>query len=248
MNKTLLTSARYDFMHGKHDLDLNTVEVVLAMFEREIGYPPPSLIDVTGDEMPIGPLPDPTSTAKVAICIGHARPNDSGAVSTQGTSEEVFNNKLARQLKDKLDSYGVDSEIIDYYEGNSYGSAMHWLAGHLQDNGFTLAIELHFNSYERTSRGYEYLYWHTSKVSDKVAAIFQKTHGEFFQEEYDRGVEPLGDQAHERGLLFCKLTHCPAIICEPFFGSNPDEVSRYMNPKGMDRLSSMYALALTRSI
>jgi N-acetylmuramoyl-L-alanine amidase len=27
----------------------------------------------------------------------------------------------------------------------------------------------------------------------------------------------------ERGGEFLKLTHCPAVIAEPFFGSNPQE-------------------------
>jgi N-acetylmuramoyl-L-alanine amidase len=44
---------------------------------------------------------------------------------------------------------------------------------------------------------------------------------ETFPEAKRRGLKAIRD--NDRGGMFLKLTHCPSVICEPFFGSNADD-------------------------
>ena len=41
-----------------------------------------------------------------------------------------------------------------------------------------------------------------------------------FPELTSRGIKPR--KSGTRGSGFLRGTHCPAVICEPFFGTNPD--------------------------
>lgn len=248
MNQTLLTTARWELLNRSLGVSAESKQVLLDLLNKEIGYEPVNIGDVDIVQAPVGDLPSIDAKAKVAICIGHSRAGDSGAVAINGISEHRFNVARAKNVKHLLDSKGIESHVIDFYQGGSYSSAMQWLANHLERNEYTLAIELHFNSASPSARGYEYLFWHKSKRGILVAKEFQSLHGQYFPSAYDRGVEPIGDEAHERGVLFVSLTHCPAIICEPFFGSNKEEVSMYMTANGSKKLEDFYADAIARSL
>lgn len=244
MTQTQLTTARWEFLNSSF-LSSESEQVISELLDKEIGYPAPNIGYVNSPVEPIAPLPDLKSNPKIALCIGHSRSNDSGAVAYNGVYEETYNNEVISLVKRKLSYH---SEIINFYMGDSYGEAMHWLANHLKNNNFTHAFEYHFNSAGPTAKGYEYLFWHLSTKGIVMAKIHQKLHGEFFKGKYDRGIEPLGDDAHERGVLFTSLTHCPSIICEPFFGSNKEDAESYMTKSGKEKLSDFYVAAISESI
>lgn len=248
MNQTDLTTARWELKNKPNPYSKESVTLLLELLNKEIGYSSPNIGPVSVPAVPIAPLPDLTGKAKIALCIGHARAGDSGASAWNGTSEESYNNEVAKLIKQKLDALGIESEIINFYPGNGYGSAMTWLAKHLLDNGYTHAFEFHFNSAGPSAKGFEYLYWHKSTRGIVMAKVFQDLHREMFLDKSDRGVEALGDEAHERGVLFTSITHCPSIICEPFFGSNEDDARSYMTSEGKEKLSSFYAKAIKLSI
>lgn len=161
----------------------------------------------------------------IAICIGHSRAGDSGAVSVGGVSEHAFNSKLGRITWEILRSRCIDAVVIDHYVGGSYGSAMSWLAKHLRGIAATAAIELHFNSATPSARGHEYLYWHSSSRGKALARSLADSQQRAFPSSTprrDRGTLAI-TTPRSRGGLFLRLTHCPAVIAEPFFGSNPEE-------------------------
>jgi N-acetylmuramoyl-L-alanine amidase len=168
-------------------------------------------------------------TATIAICIGHSRKiqgrRAGGAVSIGQISEWEYNSTLATLIASDLERYQIRSVIIDDYQGNGYGTAMRWLAGHLREMGVDAAIELHFNAGPPTARGHEWLHWHSSRRGRDLA---QAIDDEFRQQLMPsilpaRGLKPR--TAKDRGAEFLRLTHCPAVICEPFFGSNHQDWS-----------------------
>lgn len=248
MNQTLLTTARWELINRAVGLSSETNETLLALLDKEIGYTAPKIGPVDIDQTPIAPLPPLDASVKVALCVGHSRNGDKGAVAINGLSEWDFNRERAVRVKALLDSMRIKSQVIDYYQGSSYSSSMQWLANHLLRNEFTLAVELHFNAASPSAEGYEYLFWHKSKRGKVLAQTFQAHHGKVFSSAKDRGIEALGDEAHERGTLFVSLTHCPAIILEPFFGSNSKEVAAYMSEKGRSLLEQHYADSIKESI
>jgi len=158
---------------------------------------------------------------KVAICVGHSRSGDKGAVSIGGISEWDWNSKVAHMLKGKLDDAGIDSYVVDHYDGNSYGSAMTWVSADASTQGATIAIELHFNAASSSAKGFEYLYWHSSAEGQKLANAFIAAQKSLNTPAPSRGAKP--KDGSDRGSGFLSKTPCPAIILEPFFGSNQGE-------------------------
>jgi len=159
----------------------------------------------------------------IAICIGHSRRIngrfDGGAYSDAlKINEREFNLKVASELSAKLASRGIRNKIIDQYGGNGYGSAMADVARQVKDIRASLAIELHFNSASPDANGHEWLYWHSSTIGERVAGKFDAEFSKEFPTIKRRGLKAITKK--DRGGKFLELTHCPAIILEPFFGSS----------------------------
>jgi N-acetylmuramoyl-L-alanine amidase len=161
----------------------------------------------------------------VAICVGHSRhingKRDGGAISAGGVSEWTFNRDLAFQIDRILREKGVQSFVIDDYRGNGYTDSMRWLASEIKAKGATLAIELHFNAATGKAKGHEWLFFQTSKEGKRLATAMRGAYDEAFPMSVSRGIK--AKISGERGGEFLKLTHCPAVITEPFFGDNPQE-------------------------
>jgi len=179
----------------------------------------------------------------IAICIGHSRKisgrYDGGAYSEYlKISERDFNLKVATKLSAELTRKGIPSKIFDHYAGNGYGYAMADIAEQVKKAQATLAIELHFNSATPSATGHEWLYWHSSVKGKAIAEKFNDCFSKNFPNIKARGLKPI--KKTDRGGKFLELTHCPAIIVEPFFGSNEDDCKQ-VNP---DNIAETYAKAL----
>jgi N-acetylmuramoyl-L-alanine amidase len=159
----------------------------------------------------------------IALCIGHSRKikgrYDGGAFSSfLKHNERDFNLEVAALVVRSLDRMGEDCHIISDYKGVGYSSAMRDAASQVKDIHASLAVELHFNSASPSATGHEWLYWHSSVGGRKLAQVFHDSFAKDFPDIKSRGLKPLA--AGSRGSEFVRLTHCPAIITEPFFGSN----------------------------
>lgn len=253
-NYTALTTARYEVLTRGTGLSRGSEHVLLDLLDEAIGHPAPIElyarlnVEAMPEPLPVGPMPKKPNngeTVKVGLCVGHSRAGDSGAVSLSGESEWKFNSGLAFQIAALFaDRPFIEVVVYDDYEGRDYVQAMQWIAQQMKAEGIHFAIELHFNAATATAEGYEFLFWHRSRTSRPLAELFQNAQGMFFPGAKNRGVEPLGDQAHERGTLFTSLTHCPAIISETHFGSHAGEVDRYMRGDGPAKLIDFHAHAI----
>lgn len=159
---------------------------------------------------------------RAALAIGHSRfigdRRDEGAVSLGGMTEWEYNRSLGDMIATELMGEGHDVRVWDKYRGRGYTSAMRWLAGDIRRWRADAAIELHFNFAHSAAHGHEWLFWHTS---DDALVLASAINAEFMAELPEltqRGIKPT--RAHERGASFLRMTHCPAVIAEPFFGSN----------------------------
>lgn len=159
----------------------------------------------------------------IGLCVGHSRKIgtriEGGAVAVDGkTNEWAYNRTLARHIAAHLKSHRVASLTVDHYEGAGYGSAQRWLASHLKAAGVTLALELHFNSASPTANGHEWLYWHSSTNGKRLASELNQNMCFGITQIKSRGIK--AKTSVDRGAEFLSGTHCPAVICEPFFGSH----------------------------
>jgi len=155
-----------------------------------------------------------------ALCVGHSRSGDRGAASVDGTSEHRYNSDLARRIRLILADQGIETVIVNTYEGHGYTAAMTWLGNHLKQLGAKGCVELHFNSAENdAATGHEFLYWQESYPGRELARSIDWQFRQTLESLRPRGTKPV--TASGRGAEFLRRTPCPAAICEPFFGSNP---------------------------
>jgi N-acetylmuramoyl-L-alanine amidase len=159
---------------------------------------------------------------KIAICIGHSRTIngriEGGAVAWDGHENEwKFNRRLAGFIHNKITSLGISSIIYCEYAGDNYYAAMRNLANRIKADGCTAAIELHFNSAGPLAHGHEVLFCAGSARGEPLAKALDKMLDETLSTP-DRGIKGLSHS--DRGWPFVYLTHCPAVILEPFFGSS----------------------------
>jgi N-acetylmuramoyl-L-alanine amidase len=176
----------------------------------------------------------------VAVCVGHSRKGDNGALNTNGVSEHQFNRKVGQLTCAVLNERGYNAILFDSYSGSGYSSAMSWVGQQCKLNKAVCAVELHFNSAGPFAEGHEWLYWGRSTNSKRLAECFNNAFSKSFPQATVRGAKPIGSS--DRGSLFLRLTPCPAIILEPFFGSNKDETVFYTN--NQTALAHCYADAL----
>lgn len=154
----------------------------------------------------------------IAICVGHSR-GDGGAVSVGGVNEWNYNRKLGRLIVNDLQERGFAAVLVDRYEQTSYTPAMTALAATLKAMAAECAVELHFNSASSSSAtGHEWLHWHSSVAGRALAQCMERRMAETFPEHRRRYLKPI--RSGDRGSDFLRRTHCPAVLCEPFFGSN----------------------------
>ncbi len=177
---------------------------------------------------------------KIAVCIGHSRRGDDGAVSVSGVSEWAFNNQVGDLLCAELRGRGHEEEKVALYESSGYEEAMSWLGRRLRQSRPDVAVELHFNSAHAQARGHEWLYWQGSAKGKALADWFDAVFDQDYPTLPSRGVLPRGRS--DRGALFLRLTPCPAVICEPFFGSNATDWRMF--GRSPEMLAKSYAAAL----
>tara|TARA_S200002703_G_scaffold28966_1_gene24772 strand:+ start:305 stop:859 length:555 start_codon:yes stop_codon:yes gene_type:complete len=173
----------------------------------------------------------------IAICVGHSRPNDSGAASVTGVTEWDYNSQLADMIGKRL---SVSHKIYSTYKGTNYWSAMKWLAKTIRNDGAEAAIELHFNAATPKATGHEWLYWKTSEKGRLFARALRDSFEDCFPQLRSRGIKEKGKGS--RGAGFLRLTHCPAVIAEPFFGSNTEDFDLAL--KNMEGIATSIASGL----
>ena len=157
----------------------------------------------------------------IAICIGHSRPGDGGAVSWGGISEHAYNLQLGRMVVAELLQRGLPATLISAYEGGGYGEAMQWLAAEHRRINAQVTVELHFNSADNPAAGgHEWLFWATSLQGRFLAQALERLMASAFPALARRGIKSIRGRT-DRGSGYLRLTPCPAVICEPFFGSCP---------------------------
>jgi N-acetylmuramoyl-L-alanine amidase len=181
--------------------------------------------------------------AKIAICVGHSRICDSGAVSAVGYTEREYNGMVAKLLAIHLQRLHFNTIVFDKYPFTGYGKSMIWLAKQIKDAECSLALELHFNSADDpAANGHEFLHGADSLSGQRAAKCFSDGMLRDFPAFRSRGLLPVTAGMNGRGFLYG--THCPAVILEPFFGSNLTE-ARFFGGRHSE-LAQCYAGAVQR--
>ena len=155
----------------------------------------------------------------VAIVVGH-HPAAKGAALTVGDNqikEYDFWEPFAHALHRSLHWPNNLSSVVVYRPNKRPDTE---LMQRVNDTGARCAIELHFNGFSAPrAQGSEMLYWHTSDKGRLLADLLQQ-HTVPALGVHDRGLKGV---ERGRGAAFLRGTRMPAVICEPAFGTNPDD-------------------------
>ena len=157
---------------------------------------------------------------KVAVVVGHTA-GSKGAQSPYLPAEYDYNIEVANKLK----QYGCNYDVFTH-RTYSVGYYNMWreTASKINSQDYDLVIELHYNTASPTAHGTETLHYFNSKKGKQYAQIFSQQISEDFGTKLRgiQGAKPLVNK-NDRGFYAVYLPKPPALIVEPFFGSNEEE-------------------------
>lgn len=175
---------------------------------------------------------------KVAIVVGHTS-GSKGAQSPYLPAEYDYNLEVANELKKLYTGY-------DIYTHRTYSVGYYnmWkeTAAKLNAKDYDLVIELHYNAASPKAHGTETLHYFNSKKGKAYAEIFSDVISKDFgtTKRGINGGKPLVN-SNDRGYYAVYLPKAPALIVEPFFGSNEEESKMF-------RDTTKYAQSLHKAI
>ena len=153
---------------------------------------------------------------KLAVVVGHNK-TAQGAVSVDGTSEFVWNSTLAQLIKDISPK---QVEIFFRTPGGGYSREIDRVYSEVDTYAPDVSVELHFNgSASPTASGCLTL----SSGSKKSLKLAQSIQAQTLKvlENRNRGIEVR--QKNDRGGRSLWAGRAPAVMTEPFFGSNQED-------------------------
>jgi N-acetylmuramoyl-L-alanine amidase len=151
---------------------------------------------------------------KIAIIIGH-RSGSQGAYSKHlRLTEYQFNSTVALMLSDIADIYERPNTRFV-----SEAFRIKQLVNEINKHDYELVISLHFNHFHiEQANGVEALYFITNKFSKVIAQEYVTMVSDQFKVK-PRALVSVRSTKQRGGTLICGLK-APAILVEPFFGSN----------------------------
>ena len=189
---------------------------------------------------------------KLAIQTGHTK--GTGAVGCGNVQEYDFNAKVTSEIERLAPIYDVELLVTHRDPELGYSAAVRKTAAAIKDFDADLCLELHFNSAGESAKGCEILHYCNSSNGERAAHCMADSLKPMLDAlsiplRGDNGVRSLWyHKADEpkaysnRGSYYVYATHCPALILEPFFGSNPREMELMNQADNITELARSYIL------
>jgi N-acetylmuramoyl-L-alanine amidase len=153
---------------------------------------------------------------KIAVVVGHNARAQGAVRVTDGRTEYDWNGDLAEMIQE------IDPEAVGLFHrtpGGGYSREIDRVYCEVDRWGADVSLELHFNAATPQAHGCETLSSGT-RGSLRLAEAVQAAIVEALPVR-DRGVKVR--QAHERGGRSLWAGRAPAVLLEPYFGSNASE-------------------------
>lgn len=166
--------------------------------------------------------PIKNNNMKIAVVVGH-HANDGGAYSEfLRTSEFNFYSTVVKKLKD-VEVFFHNPNI------KSYTTRIKDTATRLNAGKFDLVIECHFNAASEAANGCETLYYFNSKKGKEYAQKFSDIVNKKTEIKLRNGGLKALVNSNDRGFASVYYPSAPAILIEPFFGSNQNDCLKIRN-------------------
>ncbi len=163
---------------------------------------------------------------KLAIIVGH-NPVKQGAQKVDTNATEFdFNERLSHQLQGKESTFGLETKVFLRKPGMGYSKEIREVYDRVNMWDADASIELHFNaSNNPAAHGSEVLTSGTPLSGVLGHAVNASICNAFHLR--DRGIHTVAPE--ERGGKSLVSGRCPAILIEPFFGSNVNDCRKISN-------------------
>ena len=161
---------------------------------------------------------------KVAVVIGHTK-DSKGASSLYLPAEFDYNSKVAKELK-RLNPHMYDVFEHDTYK-YGYTKMVQKVSDKINQGKYDLVIELHYNAASPSANGCETLYYFSSQKGREYAIKFSAGIAGGMK-VHNRGIRALVNSG-DRGFQAVFTPKPPALILEPFFGTNAMDCSKFAN-------------------
>lgn len=154
---------------------------------------------------------------KIAIVVGHNARAQGAVRVTDGRTEFDWNGDLADMIED-IDPASV--KVFHRVAGGGYSAQIKRVYGQVDTWGADVSLELHFNAAGKTAHGCETL----SSGTAGSLALAERVQAAIVADlpVSDRGVK-LRPRGQGRGWLSLWAGRAPAVLLEPYFGSNAAE-------------------------
>lgn len=151
---------------------------------------------------------------KIAVVVGHNAKAQGAVRTTDGVTEFEWNSNLAELIQDG-EPNGV--RIFHRVPEGGYSAEIARVYGQVNTWDADVSIELHFNGGPATARGCETL---TSGTSGSML-LAKEIHKQIVTDlpVKDRGIKVLS-KGSGRGWQSLWVGRAPAVLLEPYFGSN----------------------------
>lgn len=161
---------------------------------------------------------------KILIVVGHTANTERGAYSVElNKTEWDYNNELAHELR-KLGNFKTYIHATD-----NYSKRVATLASEANKEEWDLVLELHFNSASNSdAQGSEMIIYRGSKKGKEYGQKILD-HITTHYKTRSRGVKEITSSGRGGGML--RAFKAPAIIYEPFFGSNSNDCNKFRDVK-----------------
>lgn len=184
--------------------------------------------------------PPPTvDPVRCALVIGHSFRSKGAANATSGATEYDLNSALAPKVAEEVRVMAGDSIKIDIVQRRDFAETYSGLPDRINALKPDFIMSMHMNAFDTKVSGTEVLYYHGSRFGRRIAEIALRCFVEALGLP-DRGVKPT--RQNDRGGHILACTRAPAIICEPFFIDNDDDLAKHRRAEHI--LVGAYAQAI----
>lgn len=172
---------------------------------------------------------------KIAIIIGHTSKSRGAIRIDTGETEYDFNGRIAKAISDLAEKSGIfDVAIFRRNPSKGYGAQIKEVYSKADQWGAIATGELHFNSSATASASGCETLTSGSDMSMKLAAAVNGSIVDAFGVK-DRGI--VKRSAKDRGGASLHSGKAPAILFEPFFGSNAADCAKFSGEEAEIKLA-----------
>lgn len=183
---------------------------------------------------------------KIAVVVGHNERRQGAVRKDNGETEFAFNSRVAKVMQELAEQVGGYAVKVFYRQaGGGYSREIADVYRAVDAWGADVSMELHFNSLDKESaNGCETL----SSGTVKSLALAQEVNDEIVRTfgVRDRGVRTRASS--ERGGGSLHAGRAPAILTEPFFGSNPSDLIKFAGTEAERKLAGAYLKGAMRAL